>query len=290
MSPGSMPAAASSFGTTLYKPFGVKPFMGGNTGVCMGGWFRHELNSSCRPARAQAALARPRRRGLSPARRHAADHAAGGDPHQPAIGRARRRRIRRPRLRHRARALSRGAVLLLSRLQQAERHRRMHRRAESLERAFAPSCRRSSRMPARRRRPMRWPRWSGSMPRRLEALTQQHNVKLTAFPGDLVTAARKAGDRRARRTGGPQRHHRQGACILHGLPCPHRALVAGVDRGGAARPGGVSGKRLPRSPRPKAPALESPCPHGCATHVARAQPTPYERKFPLGTPLRLTGH
>ncbi len=29
----------------LYKPFGVKPFMGGNTGVCMGGWFRHELKS-----------------------------------------------------------------------------------------------------------------------------------------------------------------------------------------------------------------------------------------------------
>ncbi len=27
----------------LYKPFGVKPFMGGNTGICMGGWFRHEL-------------------------------------------------------------------------------------------------------------------------------------------------------------------------------------------------------------------------------------------------------
>ncbi|RAI43685.1 TRAP transporter substrate-binding protein [Rhodoplanes roseus] len=24
----------------LYAPFGVKPFMGGNTGVCMGGWFR----------------------------------------------------------------------------------------------------------------------------------------------------------------------------------------------------------------------------------------------------------
>ncbi|MCF8478152.1 MAG: TRAP transporter substrate-binding protein, partial [Pseudolabrys sp.] len=29
----------------LYKPFGVKPFMAGNTGVCMGGWFRRELNS-----------------------------------------------------------------------------------------------------------------------------------------------------------------------------------------------------------------------------------------------------
>jgi TRAP-type mannitol/chloroaromatic compound transport system substrate-binding protein len=29
----------------LYKPFGVKPFMGGNTGVCMGGWFRREIKS-----------------------------------------------------------------------------------------------------------------------------------------------------------------------------------------------------------------------------------------------------
>src|SRR3954454_14897651 len=29
----------------LYAPFGVKPFMGGNCGVCMGGWFRRELKS-----------------------------------------------------------------------------------------------------------------------------------------------------------------------------------------------------------------------------------------------------
>ena len=29
----------------LYKPFGAKPFMGGNTGVCMGGWFHRELKS-----------------------------------------------------------------------------------------------------------------------------------------------------------------------------------------------------------------------------------------------------
>jgi TRAP-type mannitol/chloroaromatic compound transport system substrate-binding protein len=29
----------------LYAPFGVKPFMGGNTGVCMGGWFRREVTS-----------------------------------------------------------------------------------------------------------------------------------------------------------------------------------------------------------------------------------------------------
>ena len=29
----------------LYQPFGVKPFMGGNTGVCMGGWFRREMKA-----------------------------------------------------------------------------------------------------------------------------------------------------------------------------------------------------------------------------------------------------
>jgi TRAP-type mannitol/chloroaromatic compound transport system substrate-binding protein len=29
----------------LYAPFGVKPFMGGNTGVCMGGWFRRAVAS-----------------------------------------------------------------------------------------------------------------------------------------------------------------------------------------------------------------------------------------------------
>jgi TRAP-type mannitol/chloroaromatic compound transport system substrate-binding protein len=29
----------------LYAPFGVKPFMGGNTGVGMGGWFRREIKS-----------------------------------------------------------------------------------------------------------------------------------------------------------------------------------------------------------------------------------------------------
>lgn len=29
----------------IYAPFGAKPFMGGNTGVCMGGWFRREIRS-----------------------------------------------------------------------------------------------------------------------------------------------------------------------------------------------------------------------------------------------------
>ena len=54
----------------LYAPFGVKPFMGGNTGVCMGGWFRHEIKSRDDVQRPENPLARPRRRSLSPARRH----------------------------------------------------------------------------------------------------------------------------------------------------------------------------------------------------------------------------
>jgi TRAP-type mannitol/chloroaromatic compound transport system substrate-binding protein len=29
----------------LYAPFGVKPFMAGNTGTCMGGWFRREVKT-----------------------------------------------------------------------------------------------------------------------------------------------------------------------------------------------------------------------------------------------------
>ena len=70
----------------LYAPFGVKPFMGGNTGVCMGGWFRNEIKEN-RSQRHQNPLARTGRRGLSPARRDTADHAAGRNPHQPAVRR-----------------------------------------------------------------------------------------------------------------------------------------------------------------------------------------------------------
>ena len=34
-----------AFWDEIYAPFGVKPFMAGNTGVCMGGWFRREIKS-----------------------------------------------------------------------------------------------------------------------------------------------------------------------------------------------------------------------------------------------------
>ncbi len=38
-------AGGQSLWDELYAPFNVKPFMAGNTGVCMGGWFRRELKS-----------------------------------------------------------------------------------------------------------------------------------------------------------------------------------------------------------------------------------------------------
>ena len=57
-----------------------------------------------RRARPENPLARPRRRGLSPARRYSADDLARRNFGGAAIGRDRRRRIRRPRLRYRARA------------------------------------------------------------------------------------------------------------------------------------------------------------------------------------------
>src|SRR3954449_4063851 len=48
LTPGEQPAGVEAGGgqalwDELYTPFGVKPFMGGNTGVCMGGWFRNEI-------------------------------------------------------------------------------------------------------------------------------------------------------------------------------------------------------------------------------------------------------
>ena len=40
------PKTGFHFSGIMPAPFGAKPFMGGNTGVCMGGWFRREINSA----------------------------------------------------------------------------------------------------------------------------------------------------------------------------------------------------------------------------------------------------
>ena len=46
-------------------------------------------------------------------------------------------------------------------------------------------------MPAPRRLPSRWPRWSGSTPKGSTALVERHNVRLKAFPPEIVVAARR---------------------------------------------------------------------------------------------------
>ena len=61
----------------LYAPFGVRPFMGGNTGVCMGGWFRHELQGVDNLKGLTIRSLQLWGRGLSPSRRHSPDHLAG---------------------------------------------------------------------------------------------------------------------------------------------------------------------------------------------------------------------
>ncbi len=100
----------------LYAPFGAKPFMAGNTGVCMGGWFRRELNSGddlkglkIRSLGLGGEIYR--RLGATPP-----DYLARRDSHQHAVGVDRRRRVRRTRFRYRARTLSRCIVLLRARL------------------------------------------------------------------------------------------------------------------------------------------------------------------------------
>ena len=113
----------------LYAPFGVKPFMGGNTGVCMGGWFRREIKSldDVRGLKIRSlGLGGEvyRRLGATPQ-----TTPPGEILTSLQSGVLDARRVRRARLRHRARALSRGAALLRPGLQQAERHRRMHRLA-----------------------------------------------------------------------------------------------------------------------------------------------------------------
>ena len=184
----------------LYAPFGVKPFMGGNTGVCMGGWFRREIKSRADLGGMKIRSLGPRRRGLSPARRHAADHAAGGNPDEPAIRRDRR-------------ASSSSAPAPTSRSASIAWRRSTTIRASTSRTAPASaSCRSSA-----------WEALDAELKaivahacaveanfalaemerlntEALAALTGQHRVQLRAFPQDLIAAARSDQRRRAGRS------------------------------------------------------------------------------------------
>ena len=150
----------------LYAPFGVKPFMAGNTGVCMGGWFRREIRD-----RDDVRGLKVRSLGLG----GEVYRRLGAVPQTTSPGEI-------------LVALQSGVIdgaefvgpgsdialglyrfahaLLQPGLQQAERHRRMHRLAESLG---EPRCRAAGdrRDGLRRAKPpMRLPRWSGSISKR----------------------------------------------------------------------------------------------------------------------------
>ena len=224
----------------LYAPFGVKPFMGGNTGVCMGGWFRREIKSL-----ADVRGLKMRSLGL------------GGEVY--------RRLGATPQTTPPAEILTSlqsgvidgaefvgpGTDIALGLYRVAPFYyypgfNKPNGTGECIVslkawNALDPtSSRRSSRMPARRR-----PTYALAEMERLNAAgararwSSEHNVKLAAFPEDLIAAARKQARRRAGRTRRQERHHRQGACVLRGVPRTHRALVAGVDRVGAAGAGCV---------------------------------------------------
>ena len=134
------------------------------------------------------------------------------------------------------------------------------------------------------------------MRRRWQALTKQHHVKLTAFPGDLVAAARKQADDVLGELAEPQRHHRQGARLLHGLPRPHRALVAGVDRGGAGGAGVArSGNFLAQGRACRVPALDAIADqvglsrHVCAISAGKAHRRPPVFEAAMSSQIALLG-
>ena len=150
----------------LYAPFGVKPFMGGNTGVSMGGWFRREIKGrdDVRGLKIRSlGLGGEvyRRLGAMPQTTSPGEIVVAlqsgvidgaefvGPGSDIALG-----------------LLSLRAVLLRTWLQQAERHRRMHRVAQGVERARRGAEGDRRRMPAPRKRRSRSPRWSGSTSRR----------------------------------------------------------------------------------------------------------------------------
>ena len=175
----------------LYAPFGVKPFMAGNTGVCMGGWFRREIKSRDDMRGAEDPLARPGRRSLSPARRDAADHAARRNPASrcnracsmppnssaPAPTSrsgsiAWRRCITRPGF-NKPNGTGECIVSLKAWNALDAEMKAIVAHACAAEAAFALS--EMERLNAEA----------------LNALVTQHNVKLMTFPADLVQAARK---------------------------------------------------------------------------------------------------
>ena len=150
----------------LYAPFGVKPFMGGNTGVCMGGWFRREIKS-----RDDLKGMKIRSLGLG----GEVYRRLGATPQTTPPGEI--LTSLQSGVIDAAEFVGPGTDIALGLYRVAPFYyapgfNKPNGTGECIvslkawEALDPRDSRRSSRMPARARRPSRWPRWSGSMPRR----------------------------------------------------------------------------------------------------------------------------
>ena len=216
----------------LYAPFGVKPFMGGNTGVCMGGWFRREVKSL---ADLRGLKLRSlglggevyRRLGATPQTTPPAEILTSlqsgvldaaefvGPGTDIALGLYRVAPFyyypgfNKPN--------GTGECIVARKVWDTL--------AADLKAIVAHACAAEANFALAEMERLN--------AEALAVLTTQHNVKLAAFPEDLVAAARQCRRGNSGRGCRPRRHQRQGARLVHGLPRAHRALVARFDRSGA---------------------------------------------------------
>ena len=223
----------------LYTPFGVKPFMGGNTGVCMGGWFRRELKSL---ADLRGLKLRSlglggevyRRLGATPQTTPPAEILTSlqsgvidgaefvGPGTDIALGLYRVAPFyyypgfNKPN--------GTGECIVALKAWDALAGRSQGDRRACLRHGSGlRACRNGAAQRAGAR-----PRWF--------PITTSSSRR---FPDDVVAAARKEADSVLGELCQPRCRQRQGACVLQRLPRPRGAVVAGVDRGGVAGQGVV---------------------------------------------------
>ena len=229
----------------LYAPFGVKPFMGGNTGVCMGGWFRREVKSL---ADMRGLKLRSlglggevyRRLGVTPQTTPPAEILVSlqsgvidgaefvGPGTDIALGLYRVAPFYYYPGFNKPNGTGECIVSLKAWNALSDELKAIITHACATEANYALA--EMERLNAQA----------------LAALVDEHKVKLAAFPEDLIAAARKQAGDVLGELAGKERNHRKGACVVCRIPRSHRALVADLDRVGAA---GARGVKVPHGSR-----------------------------------------
>ena len=222
----------------LYAPFGVKPFMGGNTGVCMGGWFRRELNGvddvkglKIRSLGLGGEVYR--RLGATPQTTSPGEILTSlqsglidgaefvGPGTDIALGLYRVANFYYAPGFNKPNGTGECIVSLKAWEGLDSEMKAIVQHACANEAAYALS--EMERLNAEA----------------LAALTGQHNVKLRDVSAAADRGGAPAGARRARRARRQERRRAQGPRFLRGVPRAHRGLVAHLDQGGAGGARGV---------------------------------------------------